>query len=195
MSLSEKDPPADAFAELGLPRRLALDPDTLETTWRRRSRELHPDSAQGDADGAAAANRACGILRAPGSRLRHWLALHGVAAPAHTGLDADLMSLFADAGLVLHEADALSKKKSTATTALARALLAAPEFAVQKKLQDLMRRIRQESEKLIDRFEAFEAAAAGGDFTEAAAASGRLAFLERWERQCRDRLLALMTGG
>jgi len=76
---------ADFFALLGLPRRLAVDPAALEARWYEASRVVHPDRHQtGGArerdlslEASSALNRAYRTLRAPTSRGRYWLELHG----------------------------------------------------------------------------------------------------------------------
>lgn len=78
---------ADAFAILGLPRRLAVDPDALEERFHALSRHLHPDRFHGAPEleqarsltAASALNRAYRALRDPQTRARYWLGLGGVA--------------------------------------------------------------------------------------------------------------------
>lgn len=83
---------ADLFAVLGLPRRLAIDPQDLERRYHAASRAVHPD-LQRSADArerelilvaSAAVNRAYRTLRDPIARGRYWLELHGTPAGDET---------------------------------------------------------------------------------------------------------------
>lgn len=76
---------ADAFAILGLPRRLALESGALEERFHALSRHLHPDRFHGAGEldrarslsAAAALNRAYRSLRDAPARARYWLELGG----------------------------------------------------------------------------------------------------------------------
>ncbi|MCB1236075.1 MAG: hypothetical protein KDM91_13475 [Verrucomicrobiae bacterium] len=184
----------DAFDALGLDRRLAVTADTVENAWHALSREAHPDAETGDAATAATLNRAKATLAGAGSRLRHWLELSGVEPPRHGAVDGDLMELFARVGGILAEADAVLKQRAEATTALSKALLAEPAFAAQKATQDLLGRLQRERLAIEARFSEFDADAAAGSFENALAAAGRLGFLEKWEAQCRGRIVSLISG-
>ncbi len=184
----------DAFATLNLERRLGLEPDAIESAWRQLSRELHPDADAGDADRAAAVNRAHQVLRSPGQRLRHWLELHGITPGRQAAIDPVMMDFFTEVGAVLAEADDVLKRRAAASSALARALLAEAEISVQQKLQALLGKLQRERAALTDRFPDFETAAASGDFDDALAATGRLGFFEKWDRQVQERLMSLITG-
>ncbi len=185
----DEAPAFDAFATLGLPRQLDLPEEDVEAAWQRLSRELHPDTAEtGDAARAAEVNRARDTLATPSRRLRHWLELRGVALPRHGAVDDELMALFSETASVLAEADAVLSKQSGATTALAKALIAEPAFAALARLQTLLGRLKQESEAVTVRFRDI-----AEDDSAALKALARLGFLEKWESQCRERLLAFLA--
>lgn len=184
----------DAFATLDLPRKLDLSELEIESAWQRLSRESHPDSEGGHEDRSAAVNRARGFLATAGNRLRHWLDLHHVSIPRQGAIDDELMTYFAAVGALLSRTDELLKRRASATTHLARALLAEPEIAAQRELQDMLSRLRDETAAIRENFARFdEAAAQGGPHDEAIAAATRLGFLEKWETQCRDRLIRLLA--
>ena len=91
----------DAFAELNLPRRAALDPAELQARYHELSRDRHPDAAP-DAEKAnrttafARLNQARDLLERRSSRLRHLGALlFPDFTPPHGGtLNGELMDLF-----------------------------------------------------------------------------------------------------
>ncbi len=178
----------DAFASLGLPRRLALSLDEIEARWRELSREAHPDAATGNADHAAEINRAYEVLRNAGSRLRHWLELNGVDIPRNASIDEDLMTQFGEVGAVIASADAFLIKKKAASSAIARALLSDEEFTVQKAIQGRMADLKGQIEGIAGQFDAFEE-----DHSAALRGLEKLRFLEKWFQQCQERLVGLMS--
>jgi curved DNA-binding protein CbpA len=184
----------DAFAVLGLPRQLSVAVGEIDDAWRSLSRDLHPDSESGDAEKAAEVNRARETLTRPASRLRHWLDLHGIEKTRDTAINDDLMNLFAEVGGVVQEADAVLKAKSAATSALGKALLTGSEIAAQQKLQAMLGNLQKRKATVTEQFPAFETAATNQNFTNAIAATGTLGFLEKWERQCQERLVSLISG-
>lgn len=185
----DEGPAFDAFAALGLPSRLDLPDDEVEAAWQRLSRELHPDNAEtGDAARAAEVNRARDTLATPSRRLRHWLEWRGVAQPRHGAVDDDLMSLFTETAAILTEADAVLAKQNAATTALTKALLADSAFAIQARLQSHLGMLQNEREAVTGRFGDL-----AGDDAAAVKALARLGFLEKWEGQCRERILAFLA--
>lgn len=188
--------PFDAYRVLGLPLRLDIDDARVEAAWRQLSREAHPDVSGGDKDLAADVNRARDLLASPASRLRHWLDLRGVEIPRQSPIDGDLMTLFSAIGETLRQVDDLLVKRAAATTHLSRALLAAPEMAAQQSIQSRLAHLKGETEAIRDRFASHESAWNDrGDTRAAVADLARLGFLEKWESQCRDRLLRLLVPG
>ncbi len=184
----------DAFATLGLERRLDLPDTDIENAWRELSRDLHPDGDHGDADRAAAVNLAWQTLRSPGRRLRHWLTLHGVEVARQSAIDPALMDLFSEISPTLAAADEVLKKRAAAGSNLLRALLAESEIDAQMRLQRLLGRLTREREATTAQFPAFQSEAASGQFKTALDATGRLGFLEKWESQIQQRLMSLIAG-
>ncbi len=184
----------DAFATLGLDRRLDLADDAIESAWRELGRQLHPDGEGGDAERAAGVNQAYQVLRSPSRRLRHWLELHGVEIGRQAALDPALMDLFSEISPALNEADDILRKRAAAGSALARALLAEPEMTAQQKLQGLLGRLGRQRAGITEHFPDFASEAEAGHFDNALAAAGQLAFLEKWESQVQQRLMNLIAG-
>ncbi|MCB1092184.1 MAG: hypothetical protein KDL87_11665 [Verrucomicrobiae bacterium] len=183
----------DAFVVLDLDRRLDRPDEEIEAAWQKLSRESHPDAEGGDAEKSADANRARSILLSPAGRLRHWLTLHGVEVPRQNAIDSDLMTRFTEVGAALANADDVLKRRAAANSALGRALLAEPAFAAQQSIQQLLGQLQRERLAVTGQFSTFDAAAHKGEFAAAIAALHRLGFLEKWESQCRERLLAFLT--
>jgi len=182
----------DAFAEFGLPRQVDLEVEVIEDKWRELSRSVHPDAEGGDADRAAAVNQAHQLLVAPGSRLRHWLELHGRSA-RDAAMDDQMMLFFSQVGGSLQVADEVLKKRSAATTAMGRAVLATAEWESQARLQKLLGELGEAIAAAIARFPEIDAAGEEGDFGLAESTAARLGFFEKWQAQIRERLVALMA--
>lgn len=177
------------FAILGLPESLLIDPATIESAWRDRSRAA-PSPGEGSASGQ---NRARALLSDPVTRLAAWLEVKAPGLAPDRAIAPALMDLFAKIGPVLASTDALLARHRQATTALARAILAKEAVASQLAVQRLLQEIQSAKAASLDRFADFEEAGKAGEFSPAAAALGPLKFLKRWEEQCRERLLALLA--
>ena len=165
------------FARLGLPESLLLDPASVEDAWRDLRRD-----GKTDEEAEASGNRARTLLSDPVSRLAAWLDLKAPDAAPDRAVAPELMDLFANIGPVLASTDTLLARHRKATTALARAVLAKEAVAAQLGVQGLP-----------ERFPEFERDAASGEFAGSLRALGQLKFLKRWEEQCRERLLALLS--
>ncbi len=177
------------FALLGLPESLRLDPAAIEDAWRKRVRE--DESAAGP--DTAGIHSARARLADPASRLGAWLEAKSPGGEPERAVAPELMDLFAKIGPVLASTDALLSRHRQATTALARAVLAKEAVAAQLAVQGLLQEVQPLKTALTGRFAEFEAAADRGDYGEARRALGQLKFLDRWEAQCRERLLALLA--
>ncbi len=228
--MKQPDEIFDAFAELGLPRRVALSDSEIEEAWRSLSKRWHPDAPEGDSTRSAILQRAYAVLARPGARLRHWLELHGRKTKGAAMSDTT-MALFTKVGAALQSADELLRRKSSATTALGRAILAPQEWRMQSALQELLTEInaaiakaiavlpqldREELEddrlparSLADRIlrpteKIVKPAAVVSDRNRskidrvlalalAESTAADLGFLEKWQSQVRDHLLAFLS--
>ena len=182
----------DAFAEWGLPRQVDVEVESIEAKWRELSRSVHPDADGGDADRSAAVNRAHQLLAQPGSRLRHWLELHGRSA-RDAAMDDQMMSFFSKVGGTLQAADDVLKKRAAATTAMGRAVLATAEWESQAALQSLLGELGEAIAVAITRLPEIDAAGKNGEFAVAESTAASLGFFEKWQAQIRERLVALMA--
>ena len=174
----------DCFELLGLPRCALLDEGELQAAWHQKSREAHPDHPGGSAPLAAEVNAAYETLLAPEKRLKHLLELHEV--PWRTiPISAEIMTLFSQIGPQLQNAAALAKKKQTATSALARALLAPEEMKLREALEDLGTQIESKRTELLATLDQ-------ATLDQIQVAQATLAYFAKWQGQIRESLLALM---
>jgi curved DNA-binding protein CbpA len=181
--------PVDHFATLGLGRSAAIDEAVVRERFHELSRELHPDTAGGDESAFAAVNEAQRVLRSPSARLRHLLELEFGSPPeSAASMSEVLLDLFGKVGAALAEADGVISKRRAATSAVAKALLAAEEMAAQQALLGtggkLMAR-RQEVEAGLGEI-------ALSDRRALVVAWHELSFLEKWNRQVQERIGALL---
>lgn len=175
----------DAFAELGLPRDLAIGPDQVREAFREAGKSRHPD-AGGEAGDFARLQEAMAKLSDPGARLRHWLELEGIDGGMRGPLGDGLMDLFGQVGECLQAADALIRERQAASSALAKALLEGRVQKVRESLEAMQERIDAETESRCGDF----AAVAGGEI-DGWLIARELAFLGKWRAQIRERYGAL----
>lgn len=188
------------FSALGFDVTLEIDPEAVETAWRERTRAhsgaetSSPDSAPPGAESPdlIRLHEARAVLTDPARRLAHWLELAGVAPERASGMDSDLVDLFAHVDGAIKKTDAFLARHREADSRLARALLTKDSISVQSQIQETMQRLRAEIDRIIERFPNFDSAGREGDHEEATRSLQRLRFLGKWEQQCRERLLSLI---
>lgn len=185
------------FEVLSLPCGLSISSEEVDAAWRRLSQEFHPDLiGEEGVDISANLNEAREKLSKPGGCLSEWLTVNGGESPSrNTALSEDLMSLFSSVGDVLREADLTIDSLKKAQTALAKSLLMPKAIATQLAIQKQLGEITAKIEVLRLRFPDFESAGENGDFREANAVAGELKFLDKWQRECQQRLLELISMG
>ena len=187
---------SNLFATLGLPVRLDLDPADIDAAWRKLSQEHHPDVASGvvaeTSDRAAQINQARQILSRPSGLLDEWLKVQsdGANRSHHTSISSSLMDLFSAVGSVLGAADQVIGKHQKAQSALAKSLLAGSAIAAQQGIQNQMGVLKEATEAVVAKFPEFEAEA---NLTAAERALAELKFLHKWEMECQQRLLDLIS--
>jgi curved DNA-binding protein CbpA len=186
----------DAFATLGLPRTAALDEELLKTAYSERCRLSHPDQASGDETQAAELNAALEILSAPEKRLKHLLALEAgdQAAWKTVPLDAAMMDLFSKIGPFLQNLTAHAKKKETAASALAKALLSNAEMKLQEQAESLGGELSDLRTALEAELPPLDQKRQTGDtevFSELHCLQAKLAYVAKWQAQIREAFLTL----
>lgn len=185
----------DYFAVLGQEHRAQLDVDVLRETFQRLSRDCHPD-AGGELAEFEKINRAQSVLSDPVSRLRHLYDLEfGEFPPSSGRFSEQAMELFATVGAAIADADAYFKRKSSATTAIARALITRDQEDLQYAVLNSCGKVRARREELllsladidvnldVDRNLARELAEA---------LCRELAFLAKWERQLNESMAGFL---
>ena len=184
------------FSALGFPPDLVLDPESIEAAWREATRQ-HNDrdspSELTETDELADLHEARAVLGDPVRRLRHWLELAEVPVTRATSMDSGMMDLFGNVGNALSQTDDFLSRHESATTALAKALLTKEAISVQLQLQDQMQKIQAKKQEAIDGFPELENLAADGQHEEAVSTLQQLQFLAKWEAQCQERLLSLLS--
>jgi len=184
----------NAFALLGLPRAAALDPDALQQAWLAASRAAHPDQPGGDAAHAAEVNAAHETLQSPEKRLKHLLELHQAPWRA-VPIDDTMMAIFSQLGPLLQNITACLKRRQTAASALAKALLAPEEMRLREQLEELGTQLEAQRSALLAELPALDSRLGSGDtaiLIELQTMQAKLAYLAKWQTQVRESLLSLM---
>jgi hypothetical protein len=171
----------DAFAQLGLPRTLALEPESLEAAYAEASRRAHPD-AGGSREAFETLARARGHLESPRARLLHWLELEGKPGELRGPIAPELLDEFTALGEVFQDTDRLIRERGAATSALGKALLEGRTQAARERLEGLQQRIEGRMAAAEARFPEVERGERDG--WELAR---ELGFLEKWRAEIRAR--------
>jgi curved DNA-binding protein CbpA len=184
----------NAFALLGLPRVAALDSDALQKAWLEASRAAHPDQPGGDAARAAEVNAAYETLQTPEKRLKHLLDLHQVPWRA-VPIDNTMMALFSQLGTALQNTTVFLKRRQSASSALAKALLFPEEMRLREQLEEIAATLEEKREGLLASLPALDTRLVSGDTTslhELQTLQARLAYLGKWQTQVWEALLSLI---
>lgn len=171
----------DAFATLGIPRRLAWTEDELRQAFRDAGKSAHPD-AGGTGGGFQALQEALGILSSPSRRVKHWLQLREIPGDDRGTLGSDLMDAFSQIGSILQEADALIRKREAAQSALAKAMLEGATQILRERIETGQASLENLIIPRLARFDFLETGE--GDPWQVVR---DLAFLEKWQAQLRER--------
>lgn len=170
----------NAFDTFSLTPSLTLDLDELRETYQNLAAENHPDN-NGDKARFDEINKAYAILKSPSQRLKAFMVNHGIEHDARGAVSNDLMDLFMQVGALIQEADAFIRKKSAATSALAKALLEGESMDLQDKLSKLIATIESNQSAIT---ELFTSSIPEENLSQI---SRNLAFLEKWQAQLQQR--------
>ncbi len=181
----------DAYQSLGLPWRLALDPQEIDAAWRAAGKNPPRDAGAGDREWFAAMQQARNLLACPESRLAHWMDLHGHPAEPRGVVDPPVMDLFPAVAAAASAAEGLARKRAATTTALALALLERESIAARSEIQ---RTLGQVEAMILDQCRDFPSWDEDPASATTASASARtlrnLRFLTKWRRS----LMAAFSG-
>jgi len=177
----------DAFAELGLERRLVVEGEAVQEAFRRAGARMHPD-AGGSVEAFERLEEARRVLIEPGRRLRHWLELEGIEGEWRGSLSSGLMDLFDEVGAGLQRAEEVRRERERASSALARAMLEGRLQEARERVEALQERVEAEQAAREARFEAV----ARGE-VDGWELARELAFLGKWRAQLRESFAALWS--
>lgn len=186
---------SNCFELLGLTPRAAMDDNLLEKAYLDAAKKLHPDHASGDSARTSALNEAISVLRSPSRRLKHLMELNSAVAWKAIPLEPSLMDLFAAVGRQLESAGKVTEKAKSVSTALSRALLSGEILKVRESLEDLNGEISSHVDSYLHELPGLDARIFQGDSTvwsDAQKLQVKLAYLEKWQTQIRERLFQLM---
>jgi curved DNA-binding protein CbpA len=173
------------FARLGLEKRLTISEAELREAFRSAGKSGHPD-AGGSGDDFALLQDAFARLSSPSRRLRCWLEANGLTGEERGAISPALLDLFSIVGASLQQADAVTKRREAALSALAKAML---EPAVQQARESLESTLDQVSKALQTEEARFPELEAGRGDPWLVARD--LAFLEKWQAELKSRFAGL----
>ena len=173
----------DAFATLDLPATASLGEEQVRAAYFEKSKAPDADHAQ--------LNAAYELLLAPEKRLKHLIDL---AAPEEAKqwravtMSEDMMQLFMALGRARPEAEALIDKRGKAQSALAKALLEKPTFAVRETLEEIGMALEERRVAMESSLPSIPA----DDWLALVETQAKFAYLAKWQTQVRELLLKLM---
>jgi hypothetical protein len=177
----------DAFATLGLPTRAGLTEEEITSAYFSRSKTANPEEQ-------AALNAARENLGRADLRLKHLLEIAGPPEAAQwrtVQMPDDLMLLFSQFGNLRQKAEALLKKRDTATTALGKAVLQPAVLGLRAEAETLAEQMAQTIEQREELLPALDAQLAVS-WQRLAELQAHLAYLLKWQLQVRELLFRLV---
>jgi hypothetical protein len=186
--------PTDQFAILGQPRRPWLLADELNETFHRATAISHPDKT-GNADASAALNAAFATLCDPAARLRHLLELeHPDSLQQKTSVPQAMADIFLRLATLRRAVDAFVDQQSSASSALAQALLASDRFSLQHDVEKQLHALDASHARCLEHLQTLDAewpSRTPRTIATAAALQQELSYLSKWRWQLREVLFRL----
>jgi hypothetical protein len=141
---------SDFFAEFGLPRKAWLDAENVKSRHHALMAELHPDKASGDAERSSLLNDGRRVLENHASRLRH---LTKLIKPTFqpTQKPSPDWDFFSRAGTTTLRSLETARKKTEATSPIAKAVLQREATDCLKELKFLDDDLKIRAEHLASR--------------------------------------------
>lgn len=174
------------FSLLGLPRRPLLTQEEIGNAYRQFAGTLHPDQVGGDAEKFRELNEAQVVLLDPARRLREL-----VGSASNNQLPPAAAELFPQIASLLHQADDLIEKYSRASNALSKALLTTPLKMLMRDLMALLTSVRAWRAFLDQELGGLDEVWPVVESTKLSQLSDSFSYAARWERELRERELAL----
>lgn len=171
--------PMNAFAILGLEERLTYSEDDIRAAFRNAGKNVHPDAGGGEGE-FAELKEAQGILASPARRLRHWMERNGTMVETRGTIGGNLMELFGEIGAVTQRVEALARKRETAKTALARALLEGETQVCREELETMIGKTDQAIAEECEEFPLWETGYPPESLDRMQQSVRNLTFLEKW---------------
>lgn len=190
--------PEDPFTILGVPAQPGLDAELLQSRFDALSRIAHPDAAGENAE-FAKLNAAYETLADPVKRLKALLAHFEQAPAARTGIvDEDMVERFMELSEFLTRTDQLVERYQALTSAVAKSLMAPSVEEAKRKvavfLDGIDAELREDAVLLADlnpQFDQDGPPPPAPVFSALRTMLQRLAFLQKWESELKQRQFAL----
>lgn len=175
----------DAYAILGLGRKLVIDADMIRDAFQETARRAHPD-AGGRREDFEMVEQASALLLEPGRRLGHWLELGAIEGSLRGPVADEVMEIFTEVGPVLQTTDELLRERERTTSMLAKALLEPRVMAARETLEQLQERLEEAGARRTALFPVIETGEEDGWRI-----ARELAFFAKWRAQVRERFAGL----
>lgn len=183
----------NSWEVLGLPIRLDLSIEEVESAFRLASEGAHPD-AGGEAGQFELLREARDGLRDDYQRLQRWLRAHQVEV-AHSGMVSnEVGNMFGRVNELIVGVDGWLEKGDSITTTLGKALWQKEGFGWKARIEELLQLVTDWQERVTAVFPELEESAQAGDYEKALRVRGELGFLRKWRQQLQTRYGKLWEG-
>jgi DnaJ-domain-containing protein 1 len=189
------------FSTFGESQRPWLNEEALKRKFLELSTERHPDKAAGAEAKAAAEgefselNQAYNTLRSTRARLLHLFELEGLPKPEHMqDVPPDVIEFFPIVAEITRNTDALLKERAAADSPMLRIQFAGRALDRTDKIQAVQARIRDtisNTERRVQELDGAWEKDRAAIVPKLQRAAATLGFLERWNAQLQERLIAL----
>lgn len=173
------------FATLGLEPRLEISEEQLREAFREAGKRDHPD-AGGTGEEFSKLQESFSLLSSPSRRLRAWLEAQDRHGEERGAISGELVDLFGKVGAALQQSDTVIKRRESARSTLAKAMLEPAGQAALEALEAVLDEVSGLIRGLEEEFPLIEAG--GGDPWRTARDLG---FLERWRSELKNRFAGL----
>jgi len=183
----------DPFTKLGLPRTLGLDADSLEESFREKSKVTHPD-AGGSAVAFEELRSAYELLKSPARRIRSVLGPEEDRGVVPGGV----MDLFGPVAEAIRGVDEFLDERGASRSALGKAVLDSRIPALKAELERLTGELLRLEEELCEQFGRFDRQGWDTCGSEMGEVARGLVFIEKWLGQLRaatGKLFEALLGG
>lgn len=183
----------DYFALMGIPRRPAVDEETVKEAYFRLAATWHPDAEQGETEKFRQLQEAYQTLKEPVARLRHLAELES-GPTEESSRPAEQMDLFLAVGAVVQEAKAFQSRREGARSALAKAVMGEAGREIRQRVLNVQTQVETTLAGLQSELKIIDQRWPEVSSAELKNLASTWRYLARWQNELATAEFALMVG-